>query len=317
MMDALENAGFKSMHIYDEGHSHFSGPWTYLVCFKDYESRASWYKAAPELDIEMHKRLYKTKSGRPTLLYFDAPTMMGYQLPSRAQETAHCRREDKQKECDKHLLLDTEFVNVPVSHLKAQKSSIGQYSGRGLFAAQDISKNSILAVDGSVKSFQVLPSTVNAIENLLKCAEARNFPFVESEVSGIYNFMEGYGYGDTTMGKLHYYIDSMIVLFCNHGCNGTYNVGMPGDEYYTEMNVDSHHAGEVIKPAPIFSPINERHMHQHYYADSILRDIKKGEEILCNYLDFIGASDSFEEDVMDLRAVCTGGMGEVTTYELN
>ncbi len=45
---------------------------------------------------------------------------------SRAQETTHCRHEDKQKECDKYPLLDPNFVNVPVSHLKAQKSFIGQ-----------------------------------------------------------------------------------------------------------------------------------------------------------------------------------------------
>ena len=95
MMDALEHAGFKSMHIYDEGHSHFLAPWTYLVCFKNYESRARWYKTAPKLEIEMHERLHRKKSGRSTLLFFDAPAMMGYQLPSRAHETVHCRREDK------------------------------------------------------------------------------------------------------------------------------------------------------------------------------------------------------------------------------
>jgi hypothetical protein len=122
MMDALEHAGFKSMHIYDEGHSHFAAPWTYLVCFKDYETRSSWYKTAPELEIEMHERLYRTKSGRPTLLYFDAPAMMGYQLPSRAHETSNCRREDKPKECDEFPLVDPKFL--PISHRKAQMSAI-------------------------------------------------------------------------------------------------------------------------------------------------------------------------------------------------
>jgi hypothetical protein len=56
---------------------------------------------------------------------------------SRAQETAHCCCKDKQKECDKYPLLGSNFVNIPLSHLKAQK----------LFTAQVISKNSILAID--------------------------------------------------------------------------------------------------------------------------------------------------------------------------
>lgn len=165
-------------------------PWSYLVCFKDYKSRASWYKAVPELAIQMHQRLYKTKSGRPTLLYFDSPAMMEYQLPSRAQETVQCRREDKQKDCYESLL-DPEFVNVPMSHLKAEKSNIGKYGGRGLFAVQDIPKNAILAVDGMVKSFHVSTSSVSAIENLMELAEERDIPLVESEISAFYNFMEG------------------------------------------------------------------------------------------------------------------------------
>ncbi|KAL3817182.1 hypothetical protein ACHAXA_007725 [Cyclostephanos tholiformis] len=172
------------------GHSHLGSPWAYLVCFKDYKSRARWYKAVPELAIEIHQRLNERKSGRSTLVYFDAPTMMGYQLPSKAQETAQCRREDKQEECYEPLM-DPEFVNVPVSHLKVEKSSIGEFGGRGLFAAQDISKNAILAVDGSIKSFHVLPCSVSVLENLKELVQESNLPFVESKASRFYNFMEG------------------------------------------------------------------------------------------------------------------------------
>jgi hypothetical protein len=101
-------------------------------------------------------------------------------------------------------------------------------------------------------------------------------------------------------GKLHYDIDSWIGLFCNHGCNGTYNVGKPSCQYYTEVNVDLHHPGELIMSAPIFSPFTERHLrHFQYRDDSILRKINRGDEILCNYLAFVGVSDDFEEFVME------------------
>ncbi len=98
---------------------------------------------------------------------------------------------------------------------------------------------------------------------------------------------------------MHYIIDSGIALFCNHGCNGTYNVGELGDNGYTEMSVDLHHAeGELVKSAAIFSPIAERHMRLFWGQYFSLRDIKQGEEILCNYLEYIGDPDYWEEEVM-------------------
>lgn len=139
----------------------------------------------------MHQRLYGTKSGRPNLLYFDSSAMMGYQLPSRAQETAHCRRENKPKECDELLGMDPKIVHVPASHVNAQKSTLGQYSGRGWFAAQDIPKNAIVGLDANVKSFHVLPSTVSALENLNGLAAGHYLPFVEKELSGLITFVEG------------------------------------------------------------------------------------------------------------------------------
>ena len=88
-------------------------------------------------------------------------------------------------------MLDPEFVNVPMSHIKAEKSKIGEYSGRGIFAVQDIPKNSILAVDSTVKSFHVSPASVSAVENLMELAEERDLSLVESKVSAFYNFVEG------------------------------------------------------------------------------------------------------------------------------
>ena len=134
----------------------------------------------------MHQRLYKKKSGRPTLLYFDAPAMMAYQMPSRAQETAHCRRDDKPKECDEFSLKDHKLVNVEV-----KMSVVGEYSGRGLFATHDIPKNSHVAHDEGVKAFHVLPSTVSAMEHISKMAEASHLSSVYNQLWGIYQFVDG------------------------------------------------------------------------------------------------------------------------------
>ena len=51
-------------------------------------------------------------------------------------------------------------------------------------------------------------------------------------------------------------------------------------------------------------------------GDVTKRDIKKGEEILCNYLDFIGEAASWEEDVRGLQGQCAGTeLGDISSYE--
>ena len=86
-------------YAYKKAHSHFYAPWDYLVCFKDSKLRQRWYKTAAEFEIELHERFHRTKSGKPTLLSFDAPTMVSYQVPSKACETVECRKENAPPEC--------------------------------------------------------------------------------------------------------------------------------------------------------------------------------------------------------------------------
>ena len=177
-----------------QGHSHFSAPWSYLVCFKDSKSRASWYKTSSEIEIELHQRLYRTKSGTPALRLFDGPTMIGYQTPSRATETMYCRKEDEPWECDEFLGgIDPEDVNTPISHLEARKSTVGEHAGRGLFAARDIPMYSNFDLKGSVKAFHLWPSTLSVIEDLYEWADDNDdeYGYVEDELSGVHTFAYG------------------------------------------------------------------------------------------------------------------------------
>ena len=85
-----------------QGHSHFYAPWSYLVCFKSTKTRENWYRTSARIEIELHRRLHGTKSGEPALLYFDAPTMIGYQVPPRYNEATHCRKEVVPWECEEN-----------------------------------------------------------------------------------------------------------------------------------------------------------------------------------------------------------------------
>ena len=110
-----------------QGHSGYYAPWSYLVCFKDSTLRASWYKSAAWIDIKLHQRLHKTKSGKPSLLYFDASTMLGYQLPPKVDETVYCRKVVIPWECDDDYHgIDPKIVS-PISNLKVHEKAIGNF----------------------------------------------------------------------------------------------------------------------------------------------------------------------------------------------
>ena len=93
----------------------------------------------------------------------------------------------------------------------------------------------------------------------------------------------------TPQGKRHVTVDSGIMNFCNHGCNSTYSYGDENQQElgFNEMNVNLDHAPEALlnKALQVYSPVFERHLRQVLsLGDYTLRNIRKGEEILCDYL---------------------------------
>lgn len=105
-------------------------------------------------------------------------------------------------------------------------------------------------------------------------------------------------------GEVHLVVESCILLFMNHGCNGTYNFGNEDDvKPFTEMDVESFFTKDsgmnFINKAPPFSPVYERHLVQLCkVGDGTTREIKAGEEILTDYLAFGGEIDEFMEDAL-------------------
>ena len=139
--------------------------------------------------------MYHTKTSRmqPLLRYFDAPTMIRYQVPSKAAETAYCENGGSPFDCEEYLGLDPEIVNIPMSHLEARKSTVGEYAGRGLFASQDIPKGSTFDIHSAVKSFRMMPSTWSIVQSLHGWAKDLGDEnlFVENELSSLVTFTEG------------------------------------------------------------------------------------------------------------------------------
>lgn len=111
----------------------------------------------------------------------------------------------------------------------------------------------------------------------------------------------------------------------NHGCNGTKNYGsdprllINTGVTITEINYDpsSSSSDDLVESAPVYSPVHERHLQQiHKFGDLTLRSIKKGEEIVTDYMEFGGDEEGLLEDAIKLKAWCSGeSVGEITQYE--
>lgn len=180
-----------------QGHSHFHMPWSYLVALKDYKSKAGWHRNAPEFQIALQQRLHRTKSGQPILRYFDAATMVSYQIPSRAQETTYCRQEVEDEtrwDCDDILdLYSGDIILLPLDTLRVGKSGVGERAGRGLFATRDIPSRASIGVEKGIKGFMFSPSTWSIINSFVEWPEEKSneFPFVEDEIAQLYTYAEG------------------------------------------------------------------------------------------------------------------------------
>lgn len=65
----------------------------------DRSLKTRWYRTAAEIEIELHQRLHKTKSGKPPLRYFDGSVMESYQIPPKVVETNFCRQQGEDTRC--------------------------------------------------------------------------------------------------------------------------------------------------------------------------------------------------------------------------
>lgn len=107
------------------------------------------------------------------------------------------------------------------------------------------------------------------------------------------------------------------MTFSNHGCNGTFNFGaLPEltESVRIPSEDDLHEMNEIYHDTFFYNPYSERsHGFGNCQKEVALRDIEDGEELLCNYLDFI---DDLGEAIRTIGDICSGTMvGEVTTYE--
>lgn len=299
----LKEVGFESMHVYEESHSAFGYPWSYLVAFKAFENRVNWYLSEPEIEVNIHDRILPTKDGQSSLRYFDGATMVSYQIPHQAFESVFCRDEPMPDECKHYRGFDPDDDNIPITALEVKESGD---KGFGVFAKQDIPRGVMVGAEQTSKSIKLTPTSTDMVHNL-----GEMFPDAAKSLTD--NFMKYfyfYGFESRVHGAPEHRVDSGIMTFVNHGCGGTANMGEEGiDDSVSEHTVDAT-AMPKMQGKSSYDSIHQvaldRHLDQYMTGpDWTMRDVKKGEELTNNYLAFTGDEDAWEADVKELRKWCS------------
>ena len=309
IMSMIEDIGFQSMHIYEESHCGFNYPWSFLVACKSDKCRFNWYRNEAEIDLQIHYRMMRTKSGSSPLRYFDGATMKSYQDPPKAWETLYCRREPVPEHCNEYRGYHKGIENYSIDNFEVRMSSIGDGAGRGVFAKVDIPQGSFIAAEESYKKVHFTHTTTYLMETRYERL---------GETSGLMKLLQyayGYGFQRNILVSYEHYVDTSILTFMNHGCNGTNNFGerhfnTPDSIYGNEAHLDPNAIDVPPSSASrgsIFDPVVDRNYlvfaAGNYEAK---RDIHSANELYQNYLFLFADPSSWVEQVVDIKAQCSG-----------
>jgi len=185
LIDLLVDVGFEAMHLYEDGNCGFDGAWTFLVALKNGSDDQAWYRSQAQVDVQIHKRMIRTKSGTHALEYFDGAVMQGYRDPHKVFESGYCRAEPTPDSCT----TDNFRESVPLSDFEVKMSTVGDGSGRGVFAKVDIKQGTAISKNETARGIHVPGSAMDLI-NRHRAQSA--------DIQNAYGYIDGYGWGTHT-----------------------------------------------------------------------------------------------------------------------
>jgi len=306
----------ESLHIYEESRAAFSKPQAYSVLCASWSCRKNWYNHEASMKWVMASSLRHSQSGRPVLHYFDDSVMQLYRNHPKSWDSMFCRRRSRLDqipvECGMQNGFDPAIPNIYRADFELKVSSLGKHVGFGLFPKVNISAPAYLMQDVGVHTVHFPPCTIETIDDLLSADE-----IVLEKLFQVLGYLYGYGWQSDALGGTAYFVESGIGFLVNHGCNGTYNTAShleSSDIVRSEMEADPNNFPFDDVEGPLFNPILSRHLEDEWaYSDMLTRDVKAGEEIFSNYLEYISDEKDWKADVEKLRAVCRGELkGHVT-----
>uniref|UniRef100_A0A7S4EJQ9 PABS domain-containing protein n=1 Tax=Pseudo-nitzschia australis TaxID=44445 RepID=A0A7S4EJQ9_9STRA len=282
-IETLVSLGFPTVRDYEETHSFFGNPWEFVAAFKDYDYKVDWYAESAMIDLKIRQRGMITTSGGSPFLHFDGATMKSYRYPSKSSEVSFCRFKSSATDCVNGHGFDLERDEVMLSSLEMKPSSLGEKAGLGVFAKNDIPRNSYIGLGELTSSIYISPHSFQFINKVSKSPWAYFSKDIET-------YTNVHGHFFSSQGKTEVFIDSTIQCMINHGCVGTNNIGY--NMTVTETSADPLSIPEEVSSSYkgmqfIYNPAKERQV-RFYSSSTPHRDIKAGEELLDNYLGMTG-----------------------------
>ncbi len=184
LVATLEKIGFGSIYIYEDGNCAFGGPVLFLVTSKDEElsTKELWFRSPALMELEIRKRMHVTSElSLPSLQYFDSGVMSNFLHPHKSVEVAFCKSIPAPESCS--FIVHEKLRDAPLSTLDVRPSTIGNGSGRGVFATVDIDKGSTIARDARFVLFR--PSSTLLVYKYMDMSKS---------LLDVHNYFEGYGW---------------------------------------------------------------------------------------------------------------------------
>jgi len=260
------------MFVYEEAHSGFEEPHSFLSVCKSANCRSRWYAESDAIDYQVYDRIVRTKSKERALVHFDGSTQRSYQVPPKAWETVYCRREptpfecayrwlDKTKELHDYVIGDEKAGSFEV---KATRSGDEKEIETQVFALKNIPKGSYIMPEHLASSFVISDQSIANLELNTKVAGTGNVTII----SDLLEFIDDYGHASGAEG-----IGLQIVEV-----GASYMIRSVEDEKEANIGrwVPPHPSGK----RPVYSPVYERHRLSFDVFLVATKDIAKGEEIL-------------------------------------
>jgi len=306
-----------------------SGGGTVLVAFTD-KVVAPWHLNEAHWNLRLRTRMKRKKveedsesataSSLPlstqesSLIEFDSATMLTLEYPPKRSAIEH--RLHKQQKENVHDEDDDDerynhgynphTYNVPREGLTVRKSSAGENAGRGVFVLGDVPPRSYLNLEASAHPIRAHWKTSELIIELEDNHE------LYEETNDYVSYLDAYGYLAEPWGQPQYTVDSGLMTFVNHGCNGTFNCGL--ETNFTEVSIDLDNPPTIITEydrMAAYDPIEERRISMHQIT-TLTHDVtlQAGDELFDNYMGY-GGVKYLVMNVEALLEECGGAVGLV------
>jgi len=323
----LKNQGFKVVFNYEEPRAGFDGIWSFYAAFKSDASRARWQMNEAQFDLEIQKRSIRRvkeeerESGevRGLFDYFDGPTMATYRHPSKDAQVVFCQRDPKPYGCttdirDHHALRRPVYEPIgfdpEIPNLSAENFAVS--GDGGLVSRVDVPEKSYLMAEQSIHDAQITPS-MSAI------LQSKN-EIYDQTIGPVANFV-GADRGVLTIPRRgasysSYRVDSGLLSFLSHGCDGRFNTESITSSSITEATADPDLVPEdgllgrsysnMVVRELVFNPSHTRNSHLPEFLISS-GNITEGDGITTNYVPWYNDA-GWKTHIESLRSKCESNL---------